>query len=300
METGAVDSAKKADEIVEAIKNFTCRWGDCYMGGLGKGGKTYPDGNHKAIEEWFQMVEEIGAAYQQGKILPEAWKNLSQVFKETGSVLNKAKGATETIAYVRNALRRGETIVGIEARVVGDIKVGVAREYDVVVKTADGKTEYIEIKAWNPEVRGVLNTDNLANMLFFSLRGKTGKKLSDIEYKQLQDAGLSPEEIQDIINSKGQLFEDLGQAVLKSYDSSLGIINPNLLNEIDRFWVFDARVTPSMKTEIVERFSELVASNGPLTDLLSQAARLPPGKSLSEDDVIGVMKAMIRINTGVN
>lgn len=268
------------------------------MGGLGSGGgKAYPAGNHQALEELFKTITVIGRAYENGRVSEQAFKAMSQVFKELGSNPSKAKGASETIMYIQKQLDEGAIIVNVEARVAGQLKGG-AREYDVVITKA-GKTENIEIKAWDPAPKDVYNPAYLGNMLFFSLRGKTNNQLKDKDLAELKASGLPAEELQAIVNESGQLFEDLGQSLRKVVDDK-GNIDANKLSTIEHFWVFDGRLTSDKKTDMINQFMAKIKGDKALFEVFKREAL----KGNKEDvidkfapkDLQILLEAMIKTN----
>ena len=193
-----------------------------------------------------------------------------------------------------------EAIVGIEERIVDTLRGG-HREYDVVVKLKDGTLQKIEIKAWDPKPKGVYNPNYMGDMLFFSLRGKTHKKLTEKDIGELKSSGLSAEELQDIVNNGGQLFEDLGQSLKKVINPLSGKVDKDKLPNIEHFWVFDGRVTSEIKADMVNRFIKRLESDDALFEVFKRSALNGINKNFIDDleaaDIKSVLSTLIKINS---
>jgi len=139
-----------------------------------------------------------------------AWDSLSKLIKQMASNTGAAKGATETLAFIRNQLAAGRKIVGIEFKeevlLAGGKRI---REYDVLVELPDGKLLKYEVKAWRPDV--------LLDKLYLSFKGGS---------KDLATGRM------------GQLQTDLASAIKVAFTG--GELTD--LTKITNRWLFDARL----------------------------------------------------------
>lgn len=104
---------------------------------------------------------------------------------------------------------------------------------------------------------------------------------------------MSADEIQDIVDAGGQMFEDLGQSLRKVINSD-GEIDPSKLDDIEHFWVFDGRLTSDIKGDMIDQFIDKLEKNDALLQTLK--ASVSPLADIDVDDVARVLTQMIRVN----
>lgn len=289
-------SEKRANQIANALANFPCRYGverGCYMGGVGSGSE--------GLLKWFGFIEEIDTLRKANPdLMPdEAWQGLSQVFVEAGAEglnaqtfqkINKAKGATEVVALTKSLMEKGVKIVGFEVPVDNVIRNGGARKFDLVVEeSVDGVwiQRRVEVKAWNPQ-----NPELIAKFAFLNIRGK---KLTDLEIEQFAQKGISPSEIQNVVNDRGQLFEDIVVNLRKATNSQ-GKIDLQKVKQLERELYFDGRMDAQKRQDFVYELKDLIIEDQSILNMIKGTI----GKEIQDEDlqnaIYVVLNKMVKAN----